>query len=289
MILKRRTKSTAQKILEYLNRRTDLKYEYKISLKNQMKGFEGEKEFDSFLKSIEENGIILNDLVLNHRGNTFQLDSLLILNEMIYIYEIKNYSGNYYQKEDSILSESGYEILNPKGQINRSKVYLKNILKNWGISSAINAQVIFIHPEFHMYHSTPNDPFIFRPQLKGFFEQVFNQPLKPDNKQHFLANKLLKKHIKNYRPDNLPIYQFSELKKGIYCPECYSYEFRETRESRCCKNCGTIEKTAKALLRLTREYRLLFPEEKVTPQMIHLFCNKIYSRNRILKVLNKYN
>lgn len=287
MILKKRTKSATQKILEHLNMRTELRYEDKIRLKNQIKGFEGEKEFDSFLKNIEENATILNDLVLDHRGNIFQLDSILILNGMVYIFEIKNYSGNYYHKEDSILSESGYEILNPKGQINRSKVYLKNILKNLKVSSAVNAQVVFIHPEFHMYNSTPNDPFIFRPQLKGVFERLFNQPLESDNKRHSLANKLLKSHIKNYRSDNLPFYQFSKLKKGIYCPECYSYDIRETRESRCCKNCGTIEKSAKAILRLVEEYKLLFPKEKITPQMIHLFCNKIYSRNRIFKVLNK--
>jgi len=287
MILKSRSKSTTQRVLEYLNVRTKLQYEVKIKLKNQIKGFEGEEYFDSYLEEAGDKGIILNDLVINYNGNIFQLDSLLILNEKIYIFEIKNYSGNFYWHEDSILGESGYEILNPKGQINRSKVYLKNILKSLNISCTVDAQVVFTHPGFHMYHSTPKDPFIFRSQLKNFFNILFNQPLISDNKQHYLANQLLKRHIENYRPDNLPIYQFKELKKGVYCSKCYSYECTETRQNRYCKNCGTIEKSVDAIIRLAEEYKTLFPEEKATPRVLHHFSDKIYSRNRIFRVLNK--
>src|SRR5699024_10524608 len=59
-----------------------------------LKGYEGEKHFSNLLKEqLHQDHLQINDLLLNNHGTVFQLDTLLIFNQTVYLFEVKNYQG----------------------------------------------------------------------------------------------------------------------------------------------------------------------------------------------------
>lgn len=56
---------------------------------------------------------IVNDLLLEHQHTMFQIDSLLFSRDLIYLFEVKNYEGNFYIEGDKWHSNDQEEIKNP--------------------------------------------------------------------------------------------------------------------------------------------------------------------------------
>lgn len=288
LLYKKRKKSITYLVLEALNSRMKLTNIEKINYKNQLKGFDGECQFDSYMEQVSKNGILLNDLVLNSNHSIFQIDSLFILGKTIYLYEVKNYSGTYHYQESSFLSGSGYEITNPVNQLNRSKILLNNLLKKYQFDFHLEGYVVFIDSAFELFYLPPHLPFLFYNQLTPHVKILKSQNYQIDNEQIKLANKLEELHDEKYRSDNLPVYTFDELKKGSYCPICFSYEYKSTRQQRFCTNCGHKEKTIDTIKRSIDEFKVLFPKEKLTTQKIYYWCGGEYLKPRIRRVLKKF-
>ncbi|MDY0394194.1 nuclease-related domain-containing protein [Virgibacillus halophilus] len=92
MLVKKRTKSKELFILELLNKRMNLERKEKQRYFNLKKGFEGEMRFDDFIEKLQCECLILHDLLLEVNHTMFQIDSLLIMQKQLYIYEIKKLS-----------------------------------------------------------------------------------------------------------------------------------------------------------------------------------------------------
>lgn len=287
MNLKERIKSVTYLILESLNYRMNLAATEKAKYENQVKGFDGEEQFDFHMSESHQSGVVLNDLVLNYRDTVFQIDSLLITNEAVYLYEVKNYAGSYYYKEDSFFTESEYKILNPLRQVDRSATYLHNVMLRLGYHLPIYPIIVFIHPEFTLYSSIPNKLFLFSNQLPKHLNSLASQNflIKPDHME--LAHQLKELHNENYRPDNLPIYIFDHLKKGIICPICFSIRYTTTRQNYFCTACGYKETNRQAIERSIKEFKVLFPDLMLTTTRIYQWCGEIYSRQHIRIILKK--
>ena len=287
ILLKDRTNSVTHRVLESLNARMNLPDEEKKKYENQVKGFAGEKQFDFHMTQTHPFGIILNDLVLTHRDTVFQIDSLLITNDSVYVYEVKNYTGTYFYKEDSFFAESGYKILNPLRQIDRSATYLHNVMLRLGYRLTIHSVIVFINPDFQLYSLLPNKLFVFSNQLSKHLNNLPSQDISLKHEQLELANKLKEFHNENYRPDNLPIYIFDHLKKGIICPICFSIRYTTTRQNYFCTACGYKETNRQAIERSIKEFKVLFPDLMLTTTRIYQWCGEIYSRQHIRIILKK--
>jgi len=112
-------------------------------------------------------------------------------------------------------------------------------------------------PTFELFYMPPHLPFVFYGQLLSHVQFLKNQHFQHNEEQMLLAKKLKELHNENYRPDNLPDYNFSELKKGGYCPNCFSYKYTSSRNNRFCTACGYKEKTAVTIKRSIDEFRIL--------------------------------
>jgi hypothetical protein len=77
---------------------------------NLEKGFEGEVQFDSLTEMYLSDCYILNDLLLEINNTKFQIDSLIIFQETIYLFELKNFEGDFCYESDSFQTFSGKEI-----------------------------------------------------------------------------------------------------------------------------------------------------------------------------------
>lgn len=102
-----------------------------------------------------------------------------------------------------------------------------------------------------------------------------------------MAQKLLNRHLYDYRPNELPYYEYEQLKKGIYCPRCYSFAHINTRQTRIC-TCGYKEAIREAIRRSAEEFQVLFPEMEMTTGVIHEWCGGEYAKHRIRETLQAF-
>lgn len=287
MLIKPRKKSISLIILESLYHRKTLPFQDKKRYENQVKGFDGEQKFDHFINHPQQQGFIINDLFLSSQETNYQFDSILVLNKQVNIYEVKNYTGSYRYEDGTLFSKTGYSLQDPIGQVNRKKSYLHNRLLTEGYPHKMNAYVVFINPDFYIYSLPLTESILFAGQLERHFNEVTSSTGPRNAQDKSLAQSLVNQHNENYRPDNLPSYHFKELKKGILCDNCFSFNFTDTRQTRICTSCGYREKITDAIYRSVLEFQVLFPEIPISVSTIYHWCGNVYTKSRIRRLLNK--
>ncbi|MFJ7727059.1 nuclease-related domain-containing protein [Neobacillus sp. NPDC097160] len=123
--LKTRSEPTELIKLRFLNARMMLGPKEKRYYFNLEKGYQGEVMFDQLTQKLQNDLYIINDLRLESNNAEFQIDTLIIAQETIYPFEVKNHEGDYYYEAGnffSMLTED--EIKNPLDQLKRSKWFL---------------------------------------------------------------------------------------------------------------------------------------------------------------------
>nr|WP_309099815.1 nuclease-related domain-containing protein [Fredinandcohnia onubensis] len=252
------------------------------------KGWIGEKQFDQLLLGLTNESLILNDLLLKVNNTLFQIDSLLITQKKIFIFEVKNYEGDYYIKDGRLHMIHGKEIKNPLIQISRSESLFRQLLQELRFNVPVESHVIFINPEFYLYEAPVNSPFVFHSQLGRFLKKIDAGAVSGVSGGHIdLAKKLASLHITKNPYSRLPKYTFEELDKGIVC-KCGCLEYEDTnRQTLVCKKCGFVEDKESAVLRSVEEFRFLFPDKRITVDVIYNWCKVIRSKKTIQKILSK--
>jgi hypothetical protein len=107
MFKKNRYESEELKVLNALNVRMELAEKEKQYYFNLQRGFEGEVIFDGYLKRIGIQSYILNDLLFEQNHSHFQIDSLMISQILTYLFEVKNFEGEYYFDGDQMKKING--------------------------------------------------------------------------------------------------------------------------------------------------------------------------------------
>jgi hypothetical protein len=285
MIYKSRMEPVELLILEALNSRMDFSDKDKQTYLSLKKGYEGEVLFDSMTANFECDCFILNDLLLKHNNTVFQIDSLIITQERIYLCEIKNYEGDYYYEKDRLYVITKSEITNPLNQLSRTETLLRQLLQSLGYNPPINAKVIFINPEFTLYQAPLDKPFVFPTQVNRYLRSIEKTPSKLNGKQRSLASKLTSMHLTESPYRILPDYSYDELQRGIICEKCNSFAV-VVKGKRCvCHDCHNDEKISDCLLRSMKEYKLLFPTRKISTNELYYWCNEAFSKERIRRFL----
>lgn len=283
-ILKPRFVSPELKLLRFLHSRMGFPVDDLRRYENLEKGFKGEQQFDLWSEDILIDGLILNDLLFEVNNTTFQIDSTLISQGTLFQFEVKNYEGDYYLEGDKWFTLSGTSIKNPLHQLERSETMLKQLLQNIGNNMHIESYLIFINPNFHLYNAPINQTIIFPTQLSRFMDKLNRTPSKINGNHSKLAETLVSKQTYQSPYKRLPNYDYDQLKKGICCPHCRTF-MNETLKC----SCGFEEAPSAAILRSVEEYRLLFPDEKITTNGIYEWCKGNKSTRTIRRILaNNY-
>lgn len=100
MIIKPRFESDELRLFKSLYLRTNLSEKEMNHYFNLEKGFMGEQMLDEKLISLSEDYLTIDDLLLENSRTVFQIDKLIISSEKVYLFEIKNYEGDFYIKGD---------------------------------------------------------------------------------------------------------------------------------------------------------------------------------------------
>jgi len=276
-------------ILTHLQSRLHLSNQDKLNYENLYKGYIGEKKFFNVLKEkLSIDCIILNSLLLESNHTTFQLDHILIDQDRIYLFDVKNFEGDFYINNDCwYVASSNKEIRNPLLQLKRSEFLFRNLLPQVGCDLKVESYIIFINKEFMLYQAPLNKHIIYRSQMNRFLRKLNSQSSSLSGKHTKLAKFLIDNHINESPYNKLPNYDFHQLKKGIVCNHCGAFMKKYNRLNLKCMGCNSFERNDASVLRSVKEFHLLFPDKKITLDNIYKWCH-ILPKKMIGGILRKH-
>ncbi|HEY4601790.1 MAG TPA: nuclease-related domain-containing protein [Cerasibacillus sp.] len=275
--------------LQILFARSNLSRQEKQRYNKKMKGYIGEKEFYNLLKkNLPTNAIILHDLLLESNNSIFQIDNILVHGKTIFSFEVKNFEGEFYIDNGNwYVKATQQEIRNPLHQLKKNDYLLRHLVQQLGYNIPIKSYLVFVNPEFTLYQLPVNLPIILPTQLNRFSQNLNRSFTPPNQGHHQLAKELKNLQITDSPFENITNYNFKQLKKGITCPKCFSLLSRHTLRTLMCGNCDFSEEMKHAILRSVVEFKILFPNKKITTNIIYEWCGKIVSKQTIRKILSE--
>lgn len=279
--------SAELKILTSLYTRDSLSITDKQSYFNKLKGYEGELEFDVWLENLEIECLIVNDLLLEVNSTLFQIDSLIIFQETLHLFEVKNIEGDYFYEGKRLKTIAGTEIKDPLLQVSRSESLLRQLLRNLGSNINVEAHLVFINPEFALYQAPLEQSIILPNQLNRTMKKLNKTKSKLTNKHTNLAEKFISLHQTTSPYTRLPVYEYEGLHKGIICNNCGTVIEEHQGRSVICPQCEARESDESAIMRSVEEFKLLFPERRITSNGISEWSNHLFSKKTIRRILRK--
>jgi len=288
MILKERIKPEELQLLQALEPRMELEEKDAQNLRTLEKGYEGEVQFDHWFTNYQVESIIINDLLLEVNGTLFQIDSFVITQDRLHLFEVKNLEGDYYLDRDKFKTAAGKEIKNPLHQLSRAESLLKQLLKELGFYIPLEPHLVFINPEFALLQAPLKSPIILPNQMNRFMKNMNRVSSKLNNKHTKLAEALLSLHIKKSPYSRVPSYEFGMLRKGVICSSCRGFLESFGRQRIICNHCASREDVDSLVLHTVKSFKILFPNQKVTTTAIYEWGDGTLPKRAIRRVLQKY-
>lgn len=276
-------------ILSHLHHRMNFSSTEKAHYENLHKGYLGELKFYNFLsEQPADNRLEIFDLLLEASNTEFQIDSLIIQQNTTWNIEVKYFSGDFFIEEGKwYVVDSNREIRNPLLQLQRSDFLLKQLLQKLNVKMTVKSMLVFTNEAFTLYQTPLDLPLIFPTQIKSFIQKLNSNSGKLTVHHHNLAQKIKSLHINESRHSRLPKYEFAQLKKGIVCKSCSCFLSSHNHIQLKCEACGCNEDIESAVMRSVREFNLLFPNQKITTNVIYDWCLIVKSKRRIREILLK--
>ena len=260
------------------------------------RGAVGEKLVVDYLEEFgPDDWLTLTNLWLYEYG-LFEVDCLLLTETAIYVFEIKNYNGDFKYANSQCYFSDDVIGHNPISQIQRCKVNLQNILLQAGIRVPVHALLVFTgdHADIDIQDYIEDLTVLTINQLrKRIYSIAEDEQIKRGRGEHRLNHdKILRvlergKRPSPYQPKPLTPTDQSRLRKGIKCAKCGHFDLDSTRSYLVC-SCGMHEPREMAIVRTICEYGVLnFDKELVPSEVVSLF-NNIVSVKTIKRYLAKY-
>ncbi len=276
MIIKQQTKPPQLNLLEHLIvRHSSLDDSDHSEYERIQKGFLGEIEFAQFLQQLPDEWLLFHDLLLEKDKSVFQIDSLVISPEKIYLFEVKNYEGDYEYKDQRFYSLNSSEVKNPLNQLERNESLLRQWFQLHNIKHPqITSFIIFINPNFYLFLPRPKSPtFVFPNQLNRFLEKLTQQTGSINQSHKNIASQLLSSQLSESPFFKQPTFKEREYKNGLYCKYCFSFNLSPLGRMTKCRNCFKTEKLHQSISRSIEDYQTLFPNSFITTNKIYDWCN----------------
>lgn len=219
---------------------------------------------------------------------TFQIDTLVLSDTEAFVYEVKNFQGEYVYNEKELVHYSHQSvILNPLTQLNRTVTLLKILLQKNNITKEVCGKVVFINPSFVLYNAPPSKEILLPQQLDKHITQLNSRLPFLSSTTKSLSEKLLKWHKVDERFIKVPDYSFDEMTKQVNCLKCSSKMVRQSLRKSVCSRCDFSALNEWLIQYEIEACVLLFPEKKVTTKLINDWCGRFFSAQNIYLVLKR--
>lgn len=283
-------KTKTLQVLDVLSKRMSLPTHFHATYKRLHQGYLGELYFFKLLQEqLQSPCIQLYGLQLKINGSECQIDVLLIFQNDIYQIDVKNFQGDYYIENNRWhFVNSKKEIRNPLHQLTRSDLLLREFLTEHSANFTLKSSITFVHPGFQLYQAPLKTPIIFASQLERYIRSLQNLPCQLDTRHHKIAEAFTTAHLLESSHEQIPSYDYDQLKRGIFCALCNGLMYFNNSRRFECTNCKSDEESDTAVIRTIHEYRLLFPERKITISSIEEWCDCVVSKSTTARILKKY-
>lgn len=290
MAFKEREKPFRLLVMESLANRMNLSKEDRNKYANWVKGYDGEVKFDFITEQLKCESLVLNDLYLIVRGKNFQLDTLVITAKCLFVYEVKNFEGEYYYENEKLYFErTKKEVFDPQYQIKNAESALRQLVDQMGYNWNIKKLVVFINNDFTLFQAPRDSGIVLPGMLKSHFSMVNGISGRLNQNHYRFAEEIKPMHMEDFSLHNVPYYENELLKKGVTCFYCGSFIEYFTKNRSCiCKYCSKEEVISQTVIRHAQEYIRLFPEQKITTAAICKWCDNQLSTCRIRYIFNQH-
>ncbi|MGG0644976.1 nuclease-related domain-containing protein [Sporosarcina gallistercoris] len=200
-------------------------------LYNTRAGYSGELEYDRYMKEVQTDfpHAVLHDLSLHHEGVYFQIDSLFITPDSIFISEIKNRADRIIVTANPTqflqVNNKGESQLfrSPIAEVERKVQFLRKWLGRRNVNIPVKGIIVFAYNNQMQIEGEPRLPIYTSYEAPTFFRS-----LKPEKKIiekrdiSRIAIELARSH-REYNPYPLVTHykiQPHTLKKGVFCSTC---------------------------------------------------------------------
>lgn len=300
-----RQPSMEQKYYELLKQRRPLDKAELSHYQSLKRGYQGECQFDVQIGELlgGPTGTLppnyLCDLTLQ-QGRVTQVDSLLVTDDVVYQFEIKNYSSDLHWDGKQWQFESGF-VLNddPLVQLSRSSNVVKSLITELGYSIPVEPVLVFVNPDAYVELSSEPALKVLRSfEIRRYLLQLkqrHNQVGDFDSRRlHQLCQDILRCQLSydtGWRQNRHPgLTDASGTAKpvpvGIVCANCGNLQLQHTKKKVICQ-CGAQETIMDALRRTVKEAQILEPNFKVCYPDIHCFTAGGVSRATIFRLLKE--
>ncbi|GGI38903.1 nuclease-related domain-containing protein [Mammaliicoccus stepanovicii] len=205
--------------LEALNGRIDM---IPIKLEEQYKilktGYEGEQKFANILNLYHTKWCI-HDVQLKN-CNQVQFDFIVVTDEEILQFEIKNYTGDYYYENHKLFRSSGYVSKDLLNQIEVSDNALRRIVSRYRFNREVKSYIVFVNPTFTLFGDLRSRiNLLLNSELYKIQDMVSSNFKYDENKAIYETIKKLHEPFMQ----NLIQFErvsFEKIRKGIKCTNC---------------------------------------------------------------------
>jgi hypothetical protein len=256
-------------------------YDYYLELQKE---YEGAEQFDELTEKFDVHCLILNDLQLKMRWETFQIDALHIFSDRLMLYKILNYEGEHFWQERVLTKIGGGLLENPALGLLETQVRLGMQLMDWGYQMKVEAFAVYINPEFTLFNSPSDEQLTLPSQIPEYFRELSaGDALTPEQME--LADRLMEINNPDI-PIKMPEYHFDQLSKGIPCTACGALLETVSGRYQTCENCGKSVNVKSAIKTSISDFRFLFPKEPVTSSRMVDWCG-VGQSDRIFRILKE--
>jgi len=288
MMLQHVRKPKALLVYESLRTRMVLSLKDQITYRNLASGYEGEKIFSSYIfNKLHANYVVLYDVLFDDNGSITQVDCFIFLPSKIVIVEVKNFQGEFTLENEQFTSLYTNKVYqNPLHQLKRTEINFQHLLHKEKVESPVETYVVFVNKNFTLFMEK-NKHVILPTQINSFFTYLNREKSTLSTTQLKLVQ-LVKLHHSPQNPmERLPIYNQDTIQNGITCHRCGNWMTR-FRHHFYCHDCKLKESLNSTVLRSIIEFHLLFPNDKITSQVIWDWTARIISRKTITRILNHF-
>lgn len=259
------------------------------------KGLVGENTMvDNLRKYGNKDWVFLRNMWLDDFGRC-ENDLTVITNNRPYVFEIKQYVGEY-THNNGICTPNNRKIKrSPVGQARNNLLNLQKITREYSYDIQVKGALVFTGIDNEVNVQTPVEDIEvverngLRKYILGMLEDEeihrYNKPLNAKN----LINYYQKYEIENpFMAKQLSEDEIKNLQKGICCVNCGTFDIKITNQQYIECDCKFHEPREEAIVRTICEYGVLNPTKDLRIGELLEFLDYQISRSYLKEILKKH-
>lgn len=229
------------------------------------KGFNGERKLDYHLKILDNSFVILSDVTLSIYEKQFQMDSLVITSNALFIIEVKSLEGTitFHTSLKQLTQDNGQKLIGRKHPITQAENISFHFMR-WLQFQKLDGLPIYyfvaIADQSTIIHVNGDEDAIRKvvshvDEIPIRLVKMNEKLIKTMPENHQLKNRIIQTVLKNCEELQIDILSRFDIHEndilpGVHCPSCKKLKMIRTRFNWHCSYCKVHSRTAhrKALL-----------------------------------------